>query len=346
MNNNVNSTTFSSIIGLDIAKNIFHIYTLGAEGKVLKKKLKRAEVLIFFANYTASLIGIEACGGAHHWARELNKLGHTVVLMNARYVKSFVVGNKNDFNDAQAIFDAVARPNKRTVRIKTLAQQDVQLVHTLRQSLVDQRTAFVNQIRGVLSERGIVIAAGINHLRKELPYILEDAENALSPLSRELIAEQYEKFKQLDSDIKAQDQRINRLCADNTLSQRFLEVPGVGPITATMLASDIGDGQGYASSRDYAASLGVVPKQHSSGDKQVFLGISKRGNRYIRTLLIHGARAVLKNCSNKTDKLNLWLQALIARRGFNKAAVALANKNARTLWAMATKNELYQPAVA
>ncbi len=346
MNNNVNSTTFSSVIGLDIAKNIFHLYTLGADGKVLKKKLKRAEVLPYFANYATSLIGIEACGGAHHWARELNKLGHTVVLMNARYVKSFVVGNKNDFNDAQAIFDAVTRPNKRTVRIKTLAQQDVQLVHTVRQSLVNQRTALGNQIRGVLSERGIVIAAGINRLRKELPFILEDAENGLSPLSRELIAEHYEKFKQLDSDIKAQDQRIQRLCAQNPLSQRFLEVPGVGPITATIVASDIGDGQGYASSRDYAASLGVVPKQHSSGDKQVFLGISKRGNRYIRTLLIHGARAVLKNCSNKTDKLNLWLQALIARRGFNKAAVALANKNARTLWAMASKNEQYQPAGA
>lgn len=345
MNNNVNTTTFASVIGLDIAKNIFHLYTLDTDGKVFKKKLKRAEVLTFFANYPVSLIGIEACGSSHHWARELTKLGHTVILMNASYVKSFVVGNKNDFNDAQAIFDAVTRPNKRTVRIKTLAQQDVQLVHTLRQSLIDQRTALGNQIRGVLSERGIVIEVGINHLRKELPSILEDAENNLSPLSRELILEQYEKFKQLDSDIKAQDRRINRLCAENPLSERFLEVPGVGPITATILASDIGDGQGYASSRDYAASLGVVPKQHSSGDKQVYLGISKRGNRYIRTLLIHGARAVLKNCLDKTDKLSVWLQALIARRGFNKAAVALANKNARILWAMATKNEQYQPAV-
>lgn len=346
MNNNVNNTTFTSVIGLDIAKNIFHLYTMDLHGKACKKKLKRAELLMFFANYPVSLIGIEACGSSHHWARALTKLGHSVVLMNASYVKNFVVGNKNDFNDAQAIFDAVTRPNKRTVRIKTIAQQDVQLVHTLRQSLVDQRTALGNQIRGVLSERGIVIDVGINRLRKELPAILEDAENALSPLSRELIAEQYEKFKQLDNDIKAQDQRINRLCAENPLSERFLEVPGVGPITATIVASDIGDGQGYASSRDYAASLGVVPKQHSSGDKQVFLGISKRGNRYIRTLLIHGARAVLKNCSDKTDKLNVWLQALIARRGFNKAAVALANKNARTLWAMATKNEKYQPAGA
>jgi transposase len=346
MKNNINATTFSSVIGLDIAKSIFHLYSFDLDGKAFKKKLKRAELLSFFANYPVSLIGIEACGSSHHWARELTKLGHIVVLMNASYVKGFVVGNKNDFNDAQAIFDAVTRPNKRTVRIKTIAQQDMQWVHTLRQSLVDQRTALGNQIRGVLSERGIVIDAGINRLRKELPFILEDAENNLSALTRELIGEQYERFKQLDKEIKAQDQRISRLCTENPLSERFLAVPGVGPISATILASDIGDGQGYASSRDYAASLGVVPKQHSSGDKQVYLGISKRGNRYIRTLLIHGARAVLKNCSDKTDKLSLWLQALIVRRGFNKAAVALANKNARTLWAMATKNEQYQPAGA
>jgi transposase len=346
MNDNVITSAFASIIGLDIAKNIFHMYSIDLDGKGIKRKLKRAELLSFFANYQPSLIGIEACGGAHHWARELTKLGHKVVLLNARYVKGFVVGNKNDFNDAQAIFDAVTRPNKRGVRIKTLAQQDIQLVHTLRQSMVDQRTALVNQMRGCLSERGIVINQGINHIRKQLPLILEDAENNLTPLSRELFAEQYEKFKQLDNEIKVQDQRISRLCAQNPLCTSFLEVPGVGPMIATIMASDLGDGLGYARSRDYAASLGIVPKQHSSGDRQVYLGISKRGNRYIRTLLIHGARAVLKNCSNKTDKLSCWLQALIERRGFNKAAVALANKNARILWAIATKGEAYQPAAA
>jgi len=187
-----------------------------------------------------------------------------------------------------------------------------------------------------------VIHQGIHQVRKLLPSILEDADNNLTPLSRELLNERYAQLVQLDDAIKQQDRRMNRLCTDNELSKRFLEVPGVGPMTATIIASDIGDGKRYASSRDYAASLGIVPRQHSSGDKLIYLGISKRGNRYIRTLLIHGARAVLKNCSDKTDKLNRWLQALIERRGFNKAAVALANKNARILWAMAAKGQVYQ----
>lgn len=339
MNNNV--------IGLDIAKHIFHLFTVGADGKTMKKKLKRSELLAYFANSPASIIGIEACGSAHYWAREFTLLGHEVILLNARYVKSFVVGNKNDFNDAAAIYDAVTRPNKRVVAVKTVAQQDLQLVHSLRKELVDKRTALVNQTRGLLSERGIIINKGIAQVRQQLPLILEDAENGLTALSRELFAEQYEKLKALDDDIKAQDLRINRLCNANELSKRFLAVPGVGPITATLVAADLGDtGKGYESSRDYAASLGVVPRQHSSGGKQVYLGISKRGNRAIRTLLIHGARSVLKNCSKKTDKLSLWLQALIARRGFNKAAVALANKNARILWAMANKNVAYEALAA
>ncbi|WFP50424.1 IS110 family transposase [Methylomonas sp. EFPC3] len=179
-----------------------------------------------------------------------------------------------------------------------------------------------------------------------MPLILEDAENSLPPLSRELFAEMYECLSKLDNDIHAQDRRINRLCQQNTLSRRFLDVPGIGPITATIMASDIGEGKGYAKSRDYAASLGVVPRQHSSGDKQVLLGISKRGNRYLRTLLIHGARSVIKCCSGKTDPLSRWLQSLVERRGFNKAAVALANKNARVLWAMATQDKTYQTVTA
>jgi transposase len=335
-----------NVIGLDIAKHVFHAYSLNSDNKAVKQKLKRAELLPFFANHSPSLIGIEACGGAHHWARELTKLGHQVVLLNAKYVKSFVVGNKNDFNDAQAIFDAVSRPNKRTVAVKSIEQQDMQLLHNLRQNLIEQRTALVNQIRGLLHERGIVIAQGINHVRKELSGILEDAENSLTAISRELFAEQQEQLKNLDEKIKAHDARIKRLCHQNERSQRFLDIPGVGPLTATIVAADIGDGKQYQSSRDYAASLGVVPKQHSSGGKEVFLGISKRGNGYIRTLLIHGARTVLKNCTNKTDKLSLWLKALIERRGFNKAAVALANKNARILWAMAVKNKEYEAKAA
>jgi transposase len=334
MNNNV--------IGLDRAKHIFHTFTVDADGKSIKKKFKRDELLIHFANCPSSVIGIEACGSAHHWARELTKLGHEVILLNAKYVKNFVVGNKNDYNDAAAIHDAVSRPNKRVVAVKSIAQQDIQMVHNLRKELVDKRTALVNQTRGLLGERGIIINQGINQVRTQLPLILEDAENGLSTLARELLAEQYDTLKALDADIKAHDQRISRLCNANNLSKRFLNVPGIGPITATIVAADLGEnGKGYESSRDYAASLGVVPRQHSSGGKQVYLGISKRGNRYIRTLLIHGARSVLKNGKKKNDPLSLWLQSLIERRGFNKAAVALANKNARILWAMATQQKEY-----
>ncbi len=330
----------NSVIGLDIAKNIFHMYTI-VEGKAIKKKLKRTELLAFFANYPVSLIGIEACGSAHHWAREFIKLGHDVVLLNTRYVKSFVIGNKNDFNDAAGIFDAVTRPNKRSVQIKTIAQQDVQLIHKVRQGLIGKRTALANQIRGLLGERGIIIPKSIHQIRKHLPLILEDADNNLSPCSREIFAEQYEQLIALDKELKRQDRRMSQLCNNDALSQRFLQVPGVGPMTASIVASDIGDATGYQRSRDYAASLGIVPRQHSSGDKQHYLGISKRGNRYIRTLLIHGARSVLMNCGSKKDKLSLWLQALIERRGFNKAAVALANKNARILWAIASQDKEY-----
>jgi transposase len=192
-----------------------------------------------------------------------------------------VVGNKNDFNDAAATDDAVTRPNKRVVAIKTVAQQDIQRVYSLRKDQIDKRTALVNQTRGLLGARGIIINQGITQVRQQLPFIVEDAERGLTALGRELFAEQYEKLKALDDEIKAQDQRINRLCNANKLSQRFLDVPGVGPLTAPMVAADIGDsGKGYKSSRDYAASLGVVPRQHSSADKQHYLGISKRGNRY------------------------------------------------------------------
>ena len=236
-----------------------------AEDKPVKKKLRRAELLAFFANYPASLIGIEACGSAHHWARELTKLGHEVVLLNTRFVKSFVIGNKNDFNDAAAIFDAVTRPNRRVAAIKTIEQQDIQLVHNIQQGLVGNRTALVNQIRGQLSERGIIIPQGINKVREKLPLILEDAENDLTAFSREVFAEQYEKLTVLDEEIKIHDRRISRLCNSNDTAKRFLKVPGVGPMTASIVASDIGEGKGYQSSRDYAASLGIVPRQHSSG---------------------------------------------------------------------------------
>jgi len=331
----------SSVVGLDIAKNVFHLYTINADGKALKKMLRRKQVLEFFANFTTSLIGIEACGSSNYWARELTQLGHDVKLLNARHVKAFVKGNKNDFNDAEGIFDAVSRPNVRTVAIKTIEQQDIQLVHRLRQDAIKRRTALVNQTRGLLSERGIVINRGINQVREQLPELLEDAENALTTISRTAFAEQYERLLEIDKEIQKHDKKITQLCKANELSKRLMNVPGVGPMIASIVAADLGEAQHYGNARHYAASLGIVPKQHSSGGKPVLLGISKRGNRYIRTLLIHGARAVLRTCENKEDNLSLWLQKLIKRRGFNVAAVALANKNARILWALANKKEEY-----
>lgn len=305
--------------------------------------LKRKQVLVFFANFSPSLIGIEACGSSNHWARELIKLGHEVKLLNALHVKAFVKGNKNDFNNAEGIFDAVSRPNVRTIAIKTIEQQDVQLVHRLRQDAMKRRTALVNQTRGLLGERGIIIDQGINHVRKQLPELLEDAENALTTISRTAFAEQYERLLEIDREIQRHDAKISQLCQTNELSKQLMSVPGVGSTIASIVAADLGEAQHYENARQYAASLGIVPKQHSSGGKLVFLGISKRGNRYIRTLLIHGARAVLRACENKEDKLSLWLQALIRRRGFNVAAVALANKNVRILWALANKKEAYMP---
>ncbi|WP_445372072.1 IS110 family transposase [Methylomonas sp. HW2-6] len=214
----------SNVVGLDTAKSIFHLYSQAANDRPVKKKLRRAEMLSYFANLPVSLIGLEACGGAHYWARELTKLGHEVVLLNAKFVKAFVVGNKNDFNDAEAIFTAVTRPNKRKVAVKDDAQQDMQMLHRLRQERVAERTAPANQMRGFLAERGIVLATGLNSVRKALPLILEDADNALTSTGRELFAEQYQRLVAIDADIKAHEQRISRLCEQNALSKRFRDV--------------------------------------------------------------------------------------------------------------------------
>jgi transposase len=332
-------------IGLDIAKNVFHVYGITEAGEIVKKALRRKQVLEYFAQVEPGVVGLESCGSAHFWARELAKLGHEAKLINPRLVKPYVKGNKNDFNDAEAIFEAVTRPNMRFVAVKTVEQQDLQVLHRIRQSLVASRTALVNQIRGLLSEYGIVIGKGINQVRKSLPEILEDGENGLTALGRELFAERYDQLKELDRQISEQDQRIERLAQQNALSRRLIEIPGIGPVTATAVAADIGEGKPYRNGRDYAASLGIVPRQHSSGGKSQLLGISKRGNRYLRTLLIHGARAVLNTLERKTDPLSRWLKALKQRRGANIAAVALANKNARIIWALANSGASYRPAV-
>lgn len=330
--------------GLDIAKNVFHVFTITEDGEIVKKKLSRAKLLRYFAQQEPGLIGIEACGSSHHWGRELEKLGHQVILINPRHVKAYLKGNKNDFNDAEAIFEAVSSPNVRKVGLKTIEQQDIQLLHSLKEELTKRRTAMVNQIRGHLRERGIVIPVGISHFFKQMPDILENKEGLLSQFSLPLFRQHYETVKQLGEDIKQQEQLIKQLCKTDELSHRFSQVRGVGPMIATIVAADLGKNRIYANGRQYAASLGLVPRQHTTGDKPYLMGISKRGNKYIRTLLIHGARAVLAKIGDQTDRLSCWLRELIQRRGFNKAAVALANKNARVLWALATHGTTYERA--
>lgn len=331
-------------IGIDLAKQVFQLHGVDHQEKgVLRKQLRRNQMLIFFAKLPPCFIGMEACSSAHYWARELQKLGHTVKLMAPQFVKPYVKGNKNDANDAEAICEAVGRPTMRFVAIKTIVQQDIQSVHRIRKELVQQRTAKVNQIRGLLAEYGLTVERRIEKLRKALPLILEDAENGLSFEFRMLLQELQQDLIGLDNRVGEMDKKIHLLASSNATAKRLQQIPGIGPITSTALVCAIGDGKQFKLGRDLAAWLGLTPRQHSSGGKDRLLGISKRGDTYLRTLLIHGARAVLKVSDNKKYPRSLWIQNLCSRRNKNIAAVALANKNARIVWALLTKEIDFLP---
>jgi transposase len=331
-------------IGLDLAKQVFQIHGVDKQEQVvLRKQLRRHQMLNFFRNLPPCLIGIEACSSAHYWARELLKLGHTVKLMAPQFVKPYVKSNKNDANDAEAICEAVSRPNMRFVAIKTIEQQDIQAMHRIRTSLIQQRTAKVNQIRGFLAEYGIVVERSVDKLRKALPLLLEDAENGLSFDFRVLLTGLQQDLTTLDDRVSELDKKIQSLASSNHTAKRLQQIPGIGPITATALVCAIGDGKQFKRGRDLSAWLGLTPRQHSSGGKECLLSISKRGDSYLRTLLIHGARAVLRVAGKKEDPRSCWLQNLCSRRNKNIAAVALANKNARIVWALLTKETDFLP---
>jgi transposase len=331
-------------IGLDLAKQVFQVHGVDFQEKVvIRKQLRRNQVLSYFSNLSPCLIGMEACGSAHHWGRELQKLGHTVKLMAPQFVKPYVKGNKNDANDAEAICEAVSRPTMRFVAIKTIEQQDIQSVHRIRTILIQQRTAKVNHIRGLLAEYGIVVERRIEKLRKTLPLVLEDAENGLTFDFRVLLQELQQDLTALDNRVGELDKKIQLLASNNTSAKRLQQIPGIGPITATALVCAIGNGKQFKRGRDLAAWLGLTPRQHSSGGKECLLGISKRGDTYLRTLLIHGARSVLKVSDKKDDPRSRWIQNLCSRRNKNIAAVALANKNARIVWALLTKETDFLP---
>ena len=331
-------------IGLDLAKSVFQVHAVDHKGhRLFSRALKREKMMAFFQNLSPCLIGMEACASSHFWARTLMAMGHEVKLIAPQFVKPYVKGNKNDANDAEAICEAVSRPNMRFVPVKTVEQQDIQALHRIRQEQVRQRTALVNQIRGLLSEYGIVISRSVESLRNALPDILEDAENRLTANFRILLKGLQEDLLHLDDRIGSQDQVIKRLAQEHEGAKRLQQLRGIGPITATALIAAIGDGRQFARGRDAAAWCGLVPGQHSSGGKSKLLGISKRGDTYLRTLMIHGARAVLKTAQSKDDRLSQWLQKLCNRRNKNIAAVALANKTMRMAWALLVRGQDYDP---
>ncbi len=333
-------------IGLDIAKSVFHLYAVNHMGRYIKKKqLKRKQVLSYMAKQEPCLIAMEACGGANYWARELIAQGHQVKLIAPQYVKPYVKGNKNDYNDAEAIAEAVQRPNMRFVPIKSVEQQDIQNFHRQRERIKKERTALANQVRGLLAEYGVVIPQGVKAVRQALPEILEDAENGLTPLTRELFAELQDELRVIDQRFERCEKRIQSLNQDNEVCRRLDEILGIGPITASATYAAAGDGKEFENGHHFSAWMGLVPGQHSTGGKPVLLGISKRGNAYLRTLYIHGARAVLRHSAHKTDRFSRWAQALLERRGHNRACVAVANKMARIAWVILAKGETYRAAV-
>jgi len=332
-------------IGVDLAKSVFQLHGIDSSGKVLiKKQIKRAQMAEYFVNLKPCLIGMEACGSAHHWARKLESFGHTVKLMPPQYVKPYVKTNKNDAADAEAICEAVTRPNMHFVPIKSTEQQAILSLHRIRQGYVKARTAQANQIRGLLAEFGLEIPQGIGYIGKRVPDILEDASNELPGILRIEIQSLLEHLNELDTRADHCEKKIVAWHKQSETSKKLEAIPGIGPLTATALVASIGEAKNFKNGRQVAAWIGLVPRQHSSGGKQNLLGISKRGDIYLRTLLIHGARSVIYRSGQKenpTDRQG-WLNQLTQRRNKNVAAVALANKNARIVWALLNHNRDYQ----
>lgn len=338
-----------SVIGLDLAKNVFQVHGVDASGQtVVRRQLKRSQMQRFFAQLAPCLIGMEACGGAHYWARTLGGFGHTVRLMAPAFVKPYLKSNKNDRNDAEAICEAVQRPSMRFVTPKTPEQQAVLHLHHGRAQLVRQRVATSNHMRGVLAEYGLVLPQGAKALAQCLPEWLEDAQNDLPMLTRHLLAELKSEHDELIDRIKRLEDQLKAWHRNSDASQRLETVSGIGLLGATALAATVGDGKSFRNGRQLSAYLGLVPRQASSGGRDRLLGISKRGDGYLRTLLIHGARAVIHHIRRRLKAGlpggNPWVEQLLQRAHVNEVAVALANKMARIAWVILARGQTYLPA--
>jgi transposase len=298
--------------------------------------------LAILGQQPASLIGMEACSGAHHWARQLLDRGHRVGIMAPRFVAPYRKGGKNDGNDAEAICEAVARPGMRFVPVKTAEQQAVLCLHRIRAGLIKERTAAINQMRGLLAEFGLVMPQGRYAAQRYIPRILEDAENGLPMLARRLLHDVYLRLSAMNEQLLAYDRELEHLAKDSETARRLMTIPGVGAVTATAMLASVGDPKQFKNGRAFCAWLGLVPRQYTTGGKIRLGRITKRGDVYLRTLLIHGTRAVLSRLTEKPDRLSAWSRALVERRGYRRATVALAAKNARILWALMSRGTTYQ----
>ncbi len=334
------------LLAIDLAKSVFQLHGCDEIGRcVLKRKLRRAHLIEFVATLPICRIATEACASSNYWAREFRKIGHEVVLISLQFVKPFVKTNKNDSADAEAIAEAAVRPNMKFVPIKEVWQQELQALHRGRSLMLAQRVAFANALRGLLSEHGYVCRSGEKALHNQVSEILSD-EHLFSGAFRDLLIRMQSQIRILQEQINDLDRQIKKIADESEKCQRIQKIQGVGPLSATAILAAVGDPKNFKNGRHFSAWLGLVPKQHSSGGKDRLLGISKRGDSYIRSLLIHGARAALQFAHRRKDKQSCWAVQKAITRGTNKAVVALANRNARIIWALLSNNATYQPAVS
>ncbi len=331
-------------VGIDLGKTTFHLVALGDNGKVLvRKKFNQKQLITFTANLQTSLIGMEACSGAHFLGRALRSQGHDVKLIPAQFVKPFVKSNKNDFLDAEAIAEAVERKNMRFVPIKTDDQLDLQALHRVRDRLIARRTSVINQLRAFLLERGMTFAKMPTKLKFAMPEILENADSNLTPRMRNLVGLLWSEWKELDQQIIAMNTEVEQIASSDPACQRLRQIPGIGPLIATAVVASIGNGAAFRKGRDFASWLGLVPRQYSTGGKAKLLGISKRGNSYLRKILIHGARAAVVRVKRERSPFGSWLDALQTRAPLNVVVTATANKLARIVWAVLSTGEEFRP---
>jgi len=331
------------LIGIDLAKNVFHLHGVDGNGReVFRERVYRAELIQTLSQLSPCKVVMEACSGSNYWARSIEALGHTPLLIAPQYVKPFVQRNKTDWKDAEAICTAARQPHMRFVPRKSVEQQDIQNLHRVRQRLVSARTALVNETRGFLHEYGIVISRGRRVFAKTLPEVLLKNSTILTSLNLEMFYQLFEEYLALDKRIEELERKMKAMCAAHPVCQRLIKIPGVGYITASAIVAAVGDASVFKNGREFAAWLGLTPREHSTGGKQRLLGISKRGDVYIRTLLVHGARIALRYAHRHNDRQSHWAINLMQRKGTNRAAVALANKNARVIWALIAKDEEYK----